>query len=174
MTTNNDNGIGKFFAVAAITAAGIYAVYVIRKAKAAESLRYQLTRIQLYHFASGGNIVFRVWMRFTNLENTPLVVSQMYLDFFLNFSGSLHRIATLNTNNVPIEIPANSSVDLPFDISVPWANLGVATAKILAGYLTGNGANWPTEAKVQGQIKTMGFTIKIDTDVPFSADALNG
>ena len=173
MTTNNDNGIGKFFAVAAITGAAIYAVYLVRKAKAAESLRYQLTRIQLYQFASGGNLVFRVWMRFTNLENTPLVVNQMYLDIFLNFGGSLHRIATLDTNNTPITIPGNSSVDIPFDINVPWANLGVATAKILAGFLTGGGANWPTEAKVEGQIKTMGFTIKIDTTVPFSADALN-
>ena len=147
-----------------------YAVYLVRKGKAVQSLRYQLTRIQLYHFASGGNLTFRVWIDFTNLENTPLTVDKMYLDIMLNFSGSYHRIATLNTGN--IVIPANSTVSRSFDINVPWANLGVATLKILTGFVTGGSANWPTEARIDGQIKTLGFTIPVQMDVPFSVGAL--
>lgn len=172
-SNNKDNGLGKFFLVAAIAGGTAYVVYLIRSAKAAQSLRYQLTRVQLYQFASGGNLVFRVWMNFTNLEPTPLTINQMYLDVFLNFDGSLHRIGTLNTNNAPITIPGNSTVEQSFDIAVPWANLGVATLKILSGFLTGNGANWPTEAVIDGQIKALGFTIKVNTTVPFSVGALS-
>lgn len=172
-SNNKDNGLGKFFLVAAIAGGAAYVVYLIRSAKAAQSLRYQLTRVQLYQFASGGNLVFRVWMNFTNLEPTPLTINQMYLDVFLNFDGSLHRIGTLNTNNAPITIPGNSTVEQSFDIAVPWANLGVATLKILSGFLTGNGANWPTEAVIDGQIKALGFTIKVNTTVPFSVGALS-
>jgi len=172
-SNNKDNGLGKFFLVAAIAGGTAYVVYLIRSAKAAQSLRYQLTRVQLYQFASGGNLVFRVWMNFTNLEPTPLTINQMYLDVFLNFGGSLHRIGTLNTNNAPITIPANSTVAQSFDITVPWANLGVATLKILSGFLTGGQANWPTEAVIDGQIKALGFTIKVNTTVPFSVGALS-
>ena len=172
-SNNKDNGLGKFFLVAAIAGGTAYVVYLIRSAKAAQSLRYQLTRVQLYQFASGGNLVFRVWINFTNLEPTPLTINQMYLDVFLNFDGSLHRIGTLNTNNAPITIPGNSTVVQSFDIAVPWANLGVATLKILSGFLTGNGANWPTEAVIDGQIKALGFTIKVNTTVPFSVGALS-
>lgn len=172
MKQDNNNGIGKFLLVAAIAGGAAYAVYLIRGAKAAQHLRYQLTRIQLYQFASGGNMVFRVWMNFTNLEPAPLTITQMYLDVFLNFDGSQHRIGTLNTNNAPIVIPGNSTVEQSFDISVPWANLGVATLKILSGFLTGGQANWPTEAIIDGQIKAMGFTINVNTTVPFSVGAL--
>ena len=169
-TSNND--IAKYFWVAVIAGGAAYAVYLIRQAKAAQHLRYQLTRIQLYRFASGGSITFRVWMQFTNLEPAPLTIDQMYLDIFLNFSGTYHRIGTLNTNNTPITLPGNSTVEIPFDINVPWANLGVATAKVLLGFLTGGQANWPTEAKVEGQIKSAGFTIQIENNVPFSVGAL--
>lgn len=169
---NNNNGIGTFLLVAAIAGGAAYAVYLIKGAKAAQHLRYQLTRIQLYQFASGGNLVFRVWMNFTNLEPTPLTITQMYLDVFLNFDGTLHRIGTLNTNNAPVVIPANSTIEQAFDISVPWANLGMATLKVLSGFLTGNRANWPTEAVIDGQIKALGYTIEINTTVPFSVGAL--
>jgi hypothetical protein len=105
--------------------------------------------------------------------DSPLTVTQMYLDVFLNFGGSLHRVGTLNTNNAPITIPANSTVAQSFDITVPWTNLGVATLKILSGFLTGGHANWPTEAVIDGQIKALGFTIKVNTTVPFSVGALS-
>ena len=167
---SDNNDIAKFFLVAAIAGGAAYAIYLIRKGRAVQSLRYQLTKIQLYQFASDGNLVFRVWMDFTNLENTPLHVDQLYLDVFLNFSGTYHRIATLNAGN--IEIPANSTVSRSFDVRVPWANLGVATALVLKGLLTGNGANWPTEAKIDGQIKALGVTIPVQTTIPFSVDAL--
>ena len=166
----NNNDIGKFILVAVIASGAAYAVYAIRKARAVQHLRYQLTRIQLYQLANDGNMVFRVWMDFTNLENTPLFVDQLYLDVFLNFSGTQHRIATLNAGN--IEIPANQTVSRSFDVRVPWANLGVATALVLKGLLTGNGANWPTEAKIDGQIKALGVTIPVQTTIPFSVGAL--
>jgi hypothetical protein len=165
----NKSNIGKFVLVAAIAGLTGYAIHIIRTAKSAKHLKYQLTKIQLYNFASGGNLQIRVWVSFTNLESAPLTVKQLYLDIFLNFDGSLHRIGTLNTNNIPITIPGNSTVDRSFDVNVPWANIGVATLKILSGFLTTGRANWPSEAKVQGQIKAIGFTIPVDINVPFTA-----
>lgn len=164
--------MGNLFITTAILALGAYGVYVLRTAKAAQSLRYQLQKIQIYKVASGGSITFRVWVSFTNLESKDLTINQMYLDIFLNFNGTRHRIATLNTDNNPIVIPGNSTVERYFDVVVPWANFGVATAAILIGLLQNGSANWPTEAQVEGQIKSVGFTIPINISVPFSAAAL--
>lgn len=164
--------MGNLLITTAILAAGAYGVYLLRTAKAAQSLRYQLQKIQIYKLASGGSITFRVWMSFTNLEGKDLTVNQMYLDVFLDFNGTRHRIATLNTDNTPIIIPANSTVERYFDITVPWANLGVATAAILIGLIQNGSANWPSQAQVEGQIKAAGFTIPVNITVPFSADAL--
>ncbi len=172
MSTTKTNSGKQFIILAGVAALTAYAVHLIRSAKAAQHLRYQLSRIQLYQIASGGNLRFRVWMNFTNLEPTPLTVKQMYLDIYLNFgtpeNPSYHKIGTLNTNNAPITIPANGTVDQSFDIVVPWANLGVATIKIIAGLIANGRANWPTEAKVDGQIKAIGFTIPVQLTVPFN------
>lgn len=165
---DNGSNIGKFLIVAALAGGAAYGVYLARAAKAAKALRYQLSRIQLYNLATNGNIQIRVWVDFTNLEATTLTINQLYLDIWLNFSGTQHRIATLNTNNTPITIPGYQTVSRSFDINVPWANLGVATALVLKGFITNGQANWPTEARVEGQIKAIGFTIPIDINVPFS------
>lgn len=174
MSNNTSNNTGKFFIVAAIATATGYLVHLIRAAKAAQSLRYALQQIQLYHIASGGNIVLRVWMEFTNLEAAALTIRQLYLDIFLNFgtaeNPSYHRIGTLNTNNQPIIIPGYQTVKQSFDISIPWANLGVAAARIIAGLIVQRQPSWPTSAKVEGQIKAEGFTVPVSLDVPFNAN----
>lgn len=149
-----------------LAAGTAYAVSLLQTAKAAKSLRYGLSRIQLYQFASGGALTFRVWITFTNLTNAALTVQQIYLDAYLTFSGMRHRMATLNTGS--ITIPANATVERSFDIRVPWANLGVATIAILTGFLNGGRANWPTEATVEGQIKAKGISIPVNETVPFS------
>ena len=163
-----------------IIAAGVGTALIlrlIRTAKAAKNLKYQLRRIQIYRFRTSEPIVFRVFVDFTNLEPTPITVKQLYLDIFLNFgtaeNHNFQRIGTLNTDNIPVTIPANQTVSKSFDVSVPWVNLGAAAVKILMGFATTGRASWPTEAKVEGQLKAVGFTIPVSVTVPFDSNNVN-
>lgn len=145
------------------------AIHLIRKAKAAAELRYGLEKIQIYDF-SGGNMRIKVSMWFTNIENAPLTVQNIFIDLFLNFgteaSPSLHRIATLNTNNQEFTLQANSTVHKEFFINVPLANMGIATAKILLDSFSAGHLDLPDEVILDGRIKCMGVNISINQKWP--------
>ena len=155
-----------------VAAGTAYLVHVLRSAKAAKNLKYQLERIQIYRL-TWSEIVLRVFASFTNLEAATLKINQIYLDIFLNIDGSKHRIGTLNTNNIPISLPGYATVQRSFDITIPMQNLGIGIVKILQGYLTSGSLSLPDKATVEGQIKTLGFTIPVNIEVPFSTPATN-
>lgn len=139
---------------------------------AAKRLRYQLTRIQIYRLKLDQPIIFRVWIEFTNLANIDLIIQKIYIDFFLNFGTAenpvTQRIATLNPNQ-SIVIPANQSAEIAFDVQVRWVNLAATAYQFFKDKVTGGSVNFPTMAIADGEIKTEGFTIPINYEIPFES-----
>lgn len=153
-----------------------YAFSIKRVVKAAKELKYQITRIQIYRFKLTSPIVFRVWVEFTNLEKTQLVIQQLYADIYLNFgtdaAPDMQRIATLNPNT-QIVIPAYKTEERAFDIEVKWLNLGETALKVLQNKLIGNGSfNFPKSAKIEGRVKAEGITIPFEYTVPFNSEPI--
>lgn len=146
-----------------------YAATVGSTAYAATQLKYEVSKVQIYRLKLNQPIVFRVWVQFTNLTNTDIVIQHLYAEIYLTFNGSPTRIGTLNPNE-PLLVPANSTVDMPFDISVKWLNVGVVAYEMFYDYLTGNGAvNMPQTAQVRGEIQAEYFTIPFDYEAPFQS-----
>ena len=139
---------------------------------AAERLRNQVTRIQIYRIADP--IVFRIWVEFTNLADTDIVVQHLYADILLNFGTETQpnelRVATLYPSG-SIVIPANQRVEIPFDVEVRLISLAPAAYNILKGLIdgTGTGVKWPTSARVDGELKAENFVIPVQMTVPFNS-----
>lgn len=144
-----------------------YASAVGRTAYAATQLKYEVSKVQIYRLKLNQPIVFRVWVQFTNLTNTDIVVQHLYAELYLTFNGSPTRIGTLNPNQ-PLRVPANSTKDMAFDIEVKWLNIGVVAYNMFFDYLTGNGSiNMPGTAQIVGEVQAEHFTIPYDYEVPF-------
>lgn len=154
--------------IIAAAAGTAYVVHLLRSAKAAKELKYQLQKIQIYKI-NWSEITLRVFVSFTNLEAATLTVKQIYLDIFLNIDGSKHRIGTLNTDNIPVTLPGYATVQKSFDVKIPLQNFGIGILKIFQGYLTNGSLSLPDKAFVEGQIKTLGFTIPVNIEVPFNS-----
>ncbi len=153
-----------------------YLFSIKRVVKAAKELQYVITRIQIYRFKLTSPIVFRVWVEFTNLEKTQLVIQQLFANIYLNFGTEaepdMQLIATLNPN-AQIVIPAYKTEERAFDIEVKWLSLGSTALKILQNKLMGNGQfNWPKFAKIEGRVKAEGFTIPFEYTVPFNSEPI--
>ena len=133
---------------------------------AAQRLKYQVTRIQIYRFKLDQPLVFRVWVEFTNLADIDIIIQSLYIDVFLNFGDGKTRIATLYPNH-SIVIPANQRQELPFDVEVKWVNLGAAAVQMLTKRINGEETWWPQSAIVDGELKAEGFLIPINMEVPF-------
>lgn len=148
-----------------------YASTLKKVVDAASTMRYQLTRIQIYRLKLTEPIIFRVWVEFTNLEKIELIIQQIYIDLFLNFGSAeepnLTRIATLNPNDYVI-IPAYSTQELAFDIQVRWVNLAVNAYQMFKGLLDGSGVKFPNTAVVDGVVKTENISIPIEKEIPFN------
>lgn len=142
---------------------------------AAERLRYQVTRIQIYRFKLNQPIVFRVWVEFTNLADIDIIIQSLYIDIFLNFGETgkdkKQRIATLYPNH-SIVIPANQRQEIAFDVEVKWVNLGLTVAEMLKERLNNANMWWPSSATVEGELKAENFTIPIDMEVPFNSNSI--
>lgn len=138
---------------------------------AAQRLRYQVTRVQIYRFKLDRPLVFRVWIEFTNLADIDIIIQALYIDIFLNFGTGQQRIATLYPQQ-SIVIPANQRKELPFDVEVKWVNLGATALQMLLKRVNGEETWWPTSAHVDGELKAEGFTIPINMDVPFSSQPI--
>lgn len=139
---------------------------------AAERLRYQVTRVQIYRFKFDRPLVFRIWVEFTNLADIDIIIQALYIDVFLNFGeGGKQRIATLYPQK-PIVIPANQRAELPFDVEVKWVNLGATAFRMLQKRINGEETWWPTKATVDGELKAEGFTIPINMEVDFISEPI--
>lgn len=157
-----------------ILTAGVAVAYLSSLKKvvnAAERLRYQVTRVQIYRFKLDQPIVFRVWVEFTNLADVDIVIQALYIDLFLNFGDGKQRIATLYPQK-QIVIPANQRQELPFDVEVKWVNIGASALRMLMKRINGEETWWPDKATVDGELKAEGFTIPISMEVPFIAQPI--
>lgn len=158
-------------ALLAIAGGAALAVSLIRKAKAANNLKYDLKRVQIYKLTVS-DLILRVWIDFTNLEKTQLTVQQIYLDIYLDFGTAekpdVQRIGTLSTNDA-IVIPALQTVSKSFDIQVSYFNLLGTALQMFKSKFTGGAVNFPKKATVKGQIKAMNITIPVNYEVPFES-----
>lgn len=106
-----------------------------KTAKAAVKLNYDIIKFGIYKFASDGNMVLRVRVRFGNLTNTPLHINMINLSAYYNPTyttqngkvnitsrGSL--LATLNNTNRFV-IAANSIEEKDFFINIRWADVAM-------------------------------------------------
>lgn len=154
-----------------ILGAGVAIAYLSTLKKvvnAAERLRYQVTRIQIYRFKLNQPLVFRVWVEFTNLADIDIIIQYLYLDIFLNFGDGKQRIATLYPNS-SIVIPAKQRKEIAFDVEVKWVNLAATAVQILMKRINGEETWWPTSATVDGELKAENFVIPINMEVPFNS-----
>ena len=149
-----------------------YATTLRNVVDAAERLRYQITRIQIYRISDP--IVFRIWVQFTNLSDTDIIIQHLYADIFLNF-GTVEqpnemRVATLYPSGY-IVIPANNTVEIAFDVEVRLLNLAPLAYTMLKGLIDGSnsGVKWPTSARVDGELKAENFVIPVQMSVPFNS-----
>ena len=70
---------------------------------------------------------------------------------------------------LPVTLPGYATVQKSFDVKIPLQNLGIGILKIFQGYLTNGSLSLPDKAFVEGQIKTLGFTIPVNIEVPFNS-----
>lgn len=108
---------------------------ITRTAKAVINLNYNVLRFGIYRFATDGNLVLRLRMRFTNPQNTPLHINLFDIAAYLNSSTSYDANGNLVVNNrgtmiasltdtQGFVIQANNYTDKDFFINVRWADVG--------------------------------------------------
>lgn len=169
--SNDNKGISPAVPLLLI-AGGVLLAYVGTigsTALAASKLKYEVSKIQIYRLKLNKPIVFRIWVQFTNLTNTNIVIQHLYAEIYLNFNGSPIRIGTLNPNQ-PLTVPANSTKDMAFDIEVKWLSLGNVAYNMFSNYLTGEGGvTFPDKANITGEVKAEHFRIPFDYMVDFDS-----
>lgn len=122
---------------------GAVLISVLKTAKTAGNLNYNITRFGIYHFASDGAMTLRVRIQFGNLTNSPLTINMINLaayfnptyttnnDGSVNITSRGNLLATL-TDTSGFVIPANSVQERDFFISVRWTDI----AKTLISNIT--------------------------------------
>ena len=114
---------------------GVLAWSMFKTAKAVVNLNYTITRFGIYRFATDGNLVFRLRVRFTNAQNTTLTVNMMDIAAYLNSTTYYDANGQLRVSNkgnllaayqdaTPFVIQPNSFTDKDFLIPVRWADIG--------------------------------------------------
>ena len=166
--------MGPFIAILAI-AAGAYFLTLGKTVKTAKNLKYKINKIQIRKFNLLQPIVVRCTITFTNLENLPIILQQVYLVAYLAFQetgkeAKYTRFAELN-NSKGYTIPANKTSDIYFDVEVRWRDLGSSILKLLQGVLTGGGVKLPSSVKLEGQITCEGFKLNVNEVVPLSNES---
>ena len=113
---------------------GAVLISVLKTAKAAVNLTYNITRVGIYHFATDGAMVLRVRIRFGNLTNQPLTMNMINLAAYFNPTYTRNNDGTYNitsrgnllatlTDTSGFQIPANSVQERDFFINVRWTDI---------------------------------------------------
>lgn len=172
--SNDNKGISPAIPLL-LLAGGVLLAYVGTigsTALAASKLKYEVSKIQIYRLKLNKPIVFRIWVQFTNLTNTDIIIQHLYAEIYLNFNGSPVRIGTLNPNQ-PLTVPANATKNMAFDIEVKWLNLGNVAFNMFSNYITGEGGvTFPDKATVVGEVQAEHFTIPFDYTADFVAQPI--
>ena len=114
---------------------GAIAWSVFRTAKAAVNLNYTILRFGIYRFATDGNLMLRLRVRFTNAQNTPLTINLFDIAAYLNSTYTYDSTGKINVQNrgdllatlndsTGFVINANTFTDKDFYITVRWADVG--------------------------------------------------
>lgn len=149
--------------IGGIIAAVAYVATLGNVAAAAKDLIVNFRKAQIYKFVSGGSLIIRCFVDFTNLHNKPIILQNVKLDAVLDGV----TVGFVNVNNIRIEQGTQQKY---FDLEMPWANLGAAAIiKVLAWFQTGT-ITPPQKCTIKGQIKTEGFLLKVDKVIPFAAN----
>lgn len=164
---------------------------ITRTAKAVINLNYNVLRFGIYRFATDGNLVLRLRMRFTNPQNTPLHVNMLDIGAYLNSSTSHDSngnlvvdnrgtmIASL-TDTQGFVIQANNYTDQDFFINVRWADVGryflTNIVSIISTITNANSINdvisviVGRDILISGVVKAENITIPINSIVPLTDD----
>lgn len=172
-----------FFAVALLAVVGVVVYSIKNIINTAKNLSYKITRFGIYQLVNGGNLVFRVRIKFTNAENTPLTVQSINLAAYLNSITTTTQngdvvvqsegdyLATLKDDNGFV-IAANADTTKDFYISVSWADLGkllLFNVVDIINFINNNNFNQMLQALIskpiliKGNVKAEGFKFPITT-----------
>ena len=166
----------------ALIIAGAAVWSLAKTVKTAVNLDFKVLKFRIYNLVKNGNIVFRISVRITNAQNTPLHVTLIdfggYLDpktttqngkTVITSKGTL--IATL-TENTPFTIAANGYTDKDFYLTASWSKIGqvIGTSilsNLLSNLLNINNNQQQTllqqilnrQVLIDGKIKAEGFVV---------------
>lgn len=170
---------------------GVLAWSMFKTAKAVVNLNYTVTRFGIYRFATDGNLVFRLRVRFTNAQNTTITVNLVDIAAYLNSTFAYDVNNQLQVQNrgdllatyqdaTPFVIQPNNFTDRDFLINVRWADVGryllSNIVTIIQNILNANNINDYVSAiigrnvLIYGLIKAENVSVKIANVVAITDD----
>ena len=165
-----------------------------KTAKAAVNLNYNVLRFGIYKFASDGNLILRLRMRFTNAQNTPLHINMIDLAAYVKSQTSTDAKGNLKvisrgtmlasyTNVQGFIIAPNNYTDQDFLINVRWADVGryllTNVYSIITTILNANqvseyiAAIVGTNILVSGIVKAEGISFPVNELIQLTDDRQN-
>lgn len=126
---------------------GAVGISLIKTAKAAVNLTYNITRFGIYKFASDGAMTLRVRIQFGNLRNTPLTVNMVDIaayfkpTYTINPDGTTNVISRGNllatlADTSGFVIPANSIEERDFFINIRWTDIAKTLISNISNIVT--------------------------------------
>lgn len=150
------------FIGAALAAVAVFTAYG-KTANTANDLMVNFVKAQIYKFVDGGSMTVRVFVDFTNLHDTKLIIENAALQIAVDGV----TIGRCNVNNVEIVKGVNNKY---FDLVMPWANLAILTIPKIIAWFSSHTLKVPEKATISGEIKVEGHVIKINKVIPFSGN----
>lgn len=131
-----------------------------KTAKAANDLIAVFKTAKIHKFASGGDMIIRVFVDFTNLHETAIILQNAYLQIKLDGL----TLGTCNVNNISIP---KGTTEKYFELVMPWKNLGVAAVLKVTQWFSSGTLTPPQKCTITGQIKAEGVIMKVNKEIPF-------
>lgn len=147
-------------AVAAIA----YFTTIGSTAKAAKDLMYNFRNAKIHKFASGGEMIVRLFVDFTNLHDTPILIQSAKLDVKLDNI----TVGICYLENIQIVKGVNHKY---FDLEMPWINLAFGAGQKLIDWFDTGTLTPPDKATVTGQLMVEDILIPIEYTIPFSSES---
>lgn len=164
-----------------LIAGGILLLNLKNTVTTALKLDYQILSFGIYQFIKNGKIVFRVRIRFTNTQNTPIHIQLINISAYWNAtfstdaSGKVTDIQSRGTvlgtvaDSNAFTINANTFTTKEFFIENTWLNLLKIFGTSLLSTLTSSTRFFDALAGkpllIYGQIKAEGFSIPVQTSI---------
>ena len=165
-------------------------VTVYKTIKTAGALNYYITRFGIYQFASDGNLVFRVRIKFTNPSETPIHFNLIDIGAYLNsqyqeVNGKIEVLRRGNLiaslmDNQEFVIQGNGFTEKDFFINARWSDVGqyfLTNINNIIQVITGNlnvrellSAIVGQPVLIYGNVKAEGVNIPIAQVIQLSND----